>query len=61
MTKIPKKLGRLVNVLSLGTDYRELWFEAEKGKISFVSIHWNERTKGWEIMSTTGIGREAKK
>lgn len=60
MSEIPKKLGRLVTALSLGMDYRELWFEAESGEISFVSIRWNERSHAWEVMSTTQIGRKVK-
>ena len=60
MIQIPQKLGRLVNVLSLGMNYRELWFEAEEGTISFVSIRWNEKDSKWEVVSTTQIGREAK-
>lgn len=58
MMQIPKELGRLVTTLSLGMDYRELWFNAENGRISFVSIHWNERSKTWETVSTTHIDRE---
>lgn len=61
MTDIPKKLGRLVTALSLGMDYRELWFEAENGTIFFVSLRWNEREGNWEVMSTTRLDRKGRR
>lgn len=57
MIHIPRKLGRLVHVLSLGMDYRELWFEDEKGSISFVSMRWNEKDATWETVATTEVSR----